>query len=120
MIKLLHLVKELNKKYPGKKILKNGNPVSEIVCEVEKGNGYSIAIAVIEKSVPHLHKKTTEEYEVMKESIKLFINNKRSVLKKGEKIVIKPNQVHFAEGNETWVKVTSHPGWLVEDHILIK
>ena len=53
------IVSELKKKYPGKKILQNGDPVSEILCEVESTNKhkeYSLAVAVIDRSLPHFHK----------------------------------------------------------------
>ena len=58
------VIDELKRKYPGKKIIKNGedNP-SEILCEVDPSTNhpeYSLAVAVIDKSLPHSHKKTTE------------------------------------------------------------
>ena len=114
------VIKDLKKKYPGKKVLE-GN--GEIICEIKpvsEDPKVSIAIAVIDKTVPHVHKVTTETYEVIKGKLYLFIDGKEHVLKEGETLTIKPNQKHYAVGDETWIKCTSHPGWTFEDHILLK
>ncbi|MBU2592638.1 cupin domain-containing protein [Patescibacteria group bacterium] len=116
------VIDELKRKYPGKKIIKNGedNP-SEILCEVDPSTNhpeYSLAVAVIDKSLPHSHKKTTETYKVTKGKLALFIDNKRHELKEGEELIIKPGWVHWAKGNEIWVECYSEPGWTFEDHIL--
>ena len=117
------ILNELRKKYPKANIVLNDqqNP-TEIICEIEptsKHSDYDIAIAVIDKSIPHYHKKTTEEYEVIKGKLVLTVGNKKIILKKGDKFVIKPNTIHFGKGQETWVKTTSKPGWTQEDHLLI-
>ena len=58
------VIEVLQKKYPGKKIIKNdGNNPTEILCEVEPSENhpeYSITVSVIDKSIPHSHKKTKE------------------------------------------------------------
>lgn len=114
------IIKELEKKYPGKFILKNNeiNP-TEIVCEIEPTQNhpdYSIVIAVIDRSIPHYHTKTIEEYEVIKGVLTLFVENRKILLHVGEKYTIPLNTIHHAEGVETWIKTTSHPGWTKEDH----
>ena len=57
------VVSQLKLKYPGKKIIMNNrNRPTEIVCEIEPTRehlDYSRAIAVIDKSLPHYHQKTT-------------------------------------------------------------
>lgn len=58
------VIGELQRKYPGKPILKNieQNP-TEILCEIEPTENhpdYSVTIAVIDKSILHYHKKITE------------------------------------------------------------
>ena len=114
------VIKDLKKKYPGKKVLE-GN--GEIICEIKpvsEDPKVSIAIAVIDKTAPHVHKVTTETYEVIKGKLSLFVDGKEHLLEKGETLTIKPNQKHYAVGNETWIKCTSHPGWTFEDHILLK
>jgi len=116
------IINELSKKYPGKKIIKNReeNP-TEIICEVDPASNHpekGIAIAVIDKSEPHYHKKTTEKYKVLKGKLIININGQDYKLQEKEELVIKPGSIHYAIGDETWVEVYSEPGWLSEDHIL--
>ena len=80
------VISELQEKYPGKKIFKNNedNP-TEILCELDPSSDhpeYSNAVAVIDKSAVHYHKKTTETYKVIKGELKLFLNGKMKLLKK--------------------------------------
>jgi len=116
------VIEELNKKYPGKKIIKNNeNNPTEILCEVDPSTShpeYSLAVAVIDKSQQHVHKNSTEKYKVIKGKLILYIDGKRHDLYEGEKVTVNPNQTHFAEGNETWIECYSEPGWTFEDHIL--
>ena len=118
------VVEELKAKYPGKNIVLDPpeNP-TEIIVEIEPTKNHpekSLALAVVGKSKPHYHKKTTEIYEVVKGGLALFIDGKKHILKKGGKITIKPNTVHHAEGNETWFLTHSKPGWTSEDHIVVE
>jgi mannose-6-phosphate isomerase-like protein (cupin superfamily) len=120
----IDVVKKLNKKYPGKKIIKNDedNP-TEILCEAEPTTDhseYSLAIAVIDKCVPHIHEKSIETYKVIKGKLTLYIDGKKYELDEDEEKVIKPGQTHWAHGNETWVECYSEPGWTFEDHIISK
>lgn len=117
------IINQLKKKYPGKKIIKNNsrNP-TEIICEIEPSinhSNYSLAIAVIDKSYPHFHKKTKEVYKVIKGKLTLFIEDKKFKLKENEKIEIPPKKIHSATGKETWVECFSTPGWKLEDHAII-
>lgn len=117
------IVKALEKKYPGKNIVRNpqDNP-TEILCEIEPSSEHperSLAIAVIDNIQPHYHKETEEVYEVTKGILNLFVDNKKYVLKVGDSFTIKPGLVHWAKGDETWFKVSSKPGWIFEDHILV-
>ncbi len=114
------VVKKLKLKYPGKKIVLNNdeNP-KEIICEIDptqKHPKYSACIAVIDESLPHYHKQTTEIYEVIKGKLILNIGDKVVEMKEGDKIMIEPNKIHWSKGKETWVKTTSHPGWSPKDH----
>lgn len=116
------IVKELKEKYPGKNIvlLPQENP-TEIICEIEptsKHPEYSKAIAVIEKSDPHFHKKSTEKYTILKGKLKITKNGKEYRISEGETFLIKPMDVHFAEGDSVWAEVISTPGWTLQDHIL--
>jgi mannose-6-phosphate isomerase-like protein (cupin superfamily) len=115
-------INELSKKYPGKAIITNTkeNP-TEILCEVEPTNehgDYSLAVSVIDKSIPHVHKKALEKYKVIKGKLKLYIGDKVIELTEGGECTINPGLVHWAEGNETWVECYAKPGWTQEDHVL--
>lgn len=120
---LKNVLQSLSQQYPKKKIILNSkNNPTEILCEIEptaEHPNYSVAIAVIDKTLPHKHQKTTETYEVITGILILNIDGKITILNTGEKIIINPNQVHQTEGKETWVKVTSKPGWIKEDHLFM-
>lgn len=129
-MKTSQIVSQLQAKYPGKPIFIDGHIIdsspeekaSEIICELEPTSDhpdYSVAIAVIDRSIPHHHKQTEEIYEVLTGQLKLHLNDKVITLNLGDTHTIKPGTHHFAEGNETWIKATSHPGWTPEDHHLI-
>src|SRR3989344_1466189 len=117
------VIKELKTKYPGKKILLNpeDNP-AEIIVEIEPASEHtekSLALAVVGKSKPHYHLKTTEIYEAIKGELTIFVDGKKSILKPGEKMTIKPGSIHSAEGEGVWFYTYSTPGWTLEDHILV-
>lgn len=116
------VITELEHNYPGKKIIKlpEGNP-TEILCEIESTKDhphYSVAISVIDRSVPHYHKQMSEVYEVLSGSLSVFIGGVEHKLNEGDTLTIPPNSTHYAIGNETWIKCTAHPGWTVDDHIM--
>jgi len=117
------VMKELSEKYPGKQIIKNDIEIpTEIICEVKSTvdhPSFSQAIAVVDRSLPHLHKKSTEEYSVIRGELFLFVDGKKIFLKEGDTYIIHPHQIHWAQGNETWVSCFSQPGWKQEDHILM-
>lgn len=118
------VVSELNHKYPGKSIFKNNEEnTTEILCEIDPASehpDYSNAVAVIDKSIPHIHYKTTETYKIMKGTLTLQVGKETIDLKEGESYVIMPNNPHWAEGDETWIECYSEPGWTIEDHISAK
>lgn len=112
-------IDKLKKKYPGANIVLNDprNP-TEIVCEVDPKKGR--AIAIIDKSIPHVHKYTKERYIILDGNLDLYVDGVKNELKKGDIFDIKPGQVHYAIGNETWVEALSKPPWTPKDHIIIK
>ena len=116
----LKIVKELEQQYPGKRIFKNNElSPSEILCEIEPTNDhpdYSVAIAVIDHSIPHFHKYIKEIYEIIKGNLELHVEDQIIKLKPGDTYTIKPRTTHFALGHETWVRTTAHPGWTQSDH----
>ena len=118
------IINELKIKYPGKRIiLNNENNPTEIICEINPSSEHSensIAIAVIDNTEAHYHKQSIELYEVLKGSLFLVVDGKKHKLKKGESFTIKSSEIHSAKGQETWIKVTSRPGWALEDHLPAK
>lgn len=118
------ILEELENKYPNKKIVKNDkNNPTEIICEVEPTSnhlGWSKAIAVIDKSISHFHKNSTEEYTVLKGNLTITKDGKDYHISKGQIFIIKPMEIHSAKGNSTWVECLSTPGWTFEDHILVE
>lgn len=117
------VISRLNNEYPGKNIIKNDEEhPTEIIREIEPTENHpehSIAIAVIDQSLPHYHKKTVETYEVMEGELIVIVDGTEYKLNKDEKLIIKPESIHSARGNQTIVRVSSKPGWTFEDHILI-
>jgi len=120
---LSDLLAELKKKYPKKLIILNDTTrPTELICEVDptaRHPEYSVAVAVIEKSQPHVHHQITETYKVLKGTLTLHLGEQEQVLEQGQVVVIEPGQVHWAEGNCAWVQCTSEPGWTIEDHNLV-
>lgn len=115
------VMKQLETKYPNKAVFKNdeGN-TTEILCETDPSSNHpdhSTAIAIIDKSEPHMHLNTTETYKVIKGSLKLHIGKESIELNEGESYIINPGISHWAEGNETWLECYSEPGWTIEDHL---
>lgn len=118
------VINELRTTYPDKKIVVNNdqNP-TEIICEIEPASNNpdkSVAVAVVDKSVAHFHRLSTEEYEVIRGNLKVKKNGKVKLLHPGQRIRIKPGEYHSAKGKETWIRVTSSPAWSLDDHFLVK
>lgn len=116
------VIYELSKKYPNKNVIVNdkSNP-TEIICEIDPASKhleYSVIIAVIDSSIKHRHRSSTEKYEVLKGELIIQRNGKRVVIKKGQSITIKPQEKHSAKGKNTWVKITSKPGWFPEEDVI--
>lgn len=118
------VIEQLKKEFPKSRIVENkekGKTI-EIICEVEpsiKHPEYSITIAVVDKILPHKHLNTTEAYKVVKGKLELTIDSRKYKLDKGDEIEITPDNLHWGNGEETWLKVTSTPGWTLEDHIVL-
>lgn len=118
------IIQQLHELYPGKAIFCNPEDnTTEIICEIDPCNEHpetSVAIAVIDKSAMHYHQNTTETYELLNGNLTLYVDGNPHHLSVGETYTIMPNHHHCAIGETAWVKVTSHPGWTTNDHILIK
>ena len=117
------IVSKMKRAYPGKKIIVT-DPKSpgEIICETEPTDAHpdwSEAIAVIDYTRLHYHRVVTETYEILRGELNMVIQEKTPHLKTGQSITIQPNTRHKAFGRETWIRVSSKPGWTPEDHILV-
>jgi len=87
------IIKELQQKYPGKKIILNpqDNP-TEIICEISPTSDHpekSIALAIVGSSKPHYHKNTTEIYEAQNGMLTVYVNGKKYMLKVEKKSLLK-------------------------------
>lgn len=118
------VIDTLKKQYPGKKIILNSKEnLTEILCEVDPTllhPSSSMAVSVIDFVQPHYHNETTEIYEVVKGQLTLLVDGKPQILSVGQSTTIYPGQIHSASGDETWIKVSSTPGWTKKDHILVE
>jgi len=117
------VIAELEREYPGSNVkqLPEDCP-KEIVCEFDPGTehpDWSLAIAVIDKSEPHFHNRTTEIYRIIKGELKLHVNGEEHVMYEGQEYTVIPGKTHWAEGNETWVEVYCSPAYTHLDHHLV-
>lgn len=118
------VIKRLKKLYPNKNIIALPEKYpTEILCEIDPVSEhtlFSVAVAVIDHSVPHLHKKSVETYTVLQGEIDLYLDGQVFHLKKGEFKQIHPFTIHHAIGKEAWIQCRSEPGWTKEDHYFTK
>ncbi|MBY0545720.1 MAG: cupin domain-containing protein [Candidatus Obscuribacterales bacterium] len=116
------IVRELAEQHPNSVIkeLPPGGNAKEIVCEIPaKSSEHSKAIAVIDESQPHFHRKTDEHYKILRGQLRLFIDNVEHVMNPGDIHIVKPNQVHYAIGDATVVEVDCYPAYSLDDHFLV-
>jgi len=114
--KISELRRALQRQYPGARI-KVAADNAEIVAEI---NGKR-AVAVIERSVPHFHSRTTEWYRCLKGVLYVACGGKGHVLCAGESLTIEPGTVHFARaaGEPAWIEVITEPAWTTEDNLVL-
>ena len=114
------VISKLKKLYPGKNIIVNSPEYPlEIVCELAPIS-QTKAVAVIDFARPHFHKKNSEIYEVIRGELVVYLQGETMILRKGQRVKIKPMSIHSAVGRETWINVYSDPGWSIKDHFLVK
>src|SRR6266550_5307629 len=106
---------ELMKAYPGCRV-KVADDKREMVAEISDG----FAVAVIERSLPHFHRKTREVYRVLRGTLAVGCAGLGHVLERGETIAIELGQIHSASaaGEPAWIEVESLPAWSVSDHFI--
>jgi len=114
--------KQLLKQYPGVNIKENADDkgvVIEIVGEIDRklvGSNRDVAVVVTDSSVEHTHDIITEEYEILKGSLRVFRNGQPTNLGIGDKIIIEPGTNHYVVGDETWFYCYSVPDWFPGDY----
>ena len=118
-----NVLKTLAELYPEAKIIqnkdRNGN-ITEILCITHSTKALSEIVSVVDNTLPHSHKQATEIYEILRGKLVITRDKEKLLLQVGDKIQIDPKEVHSAEGQETWVKITSRPGWNILDHIIAR
>ncbi len=97
----------------------------EVVCEVARATdeSWSLAIALIGTSKPHVHKETIEVYQVRKGILRVHIGNRRQeplTLRENNVLTIRPGQEHWAEGvgGPAEVTVFTVSAWRSSDYYL--
>ena len=107
---------ELLRDYPGAVIFVASDG-AEMVAEVEPKR----AVAVIERSQAHFHRKMTETYRVLRGTLLVACGGEGHVLGPGESLTIEPGKLHYARGanGPAWLEVLSEPAWTVEDHLVL-
>jgi mannose-6-phosphate isomerase-like protein (cupin superfamily) len=118
------IVAELGVLYPGKPIKRlPADAPTQIVCEFDPMDTHpewSRAVAIIDRSLPHYHKKIVKIYHVVKGTLTLHVDDQEFMVYEGQEFTITPGQVHWAIGNETWVEVYCTPGYSSDDHFLVE
>lgn len=92
---------------------------TEVVVEVSRDERESVAVALIDRSAPHMHYATTEVYIVEEGELTVYVNKVKHLLRPGEQLTILSGEVHWAEGDSTRVRVVARPPWTSADHVLV-
>jgi mannose-6-phosphate isomerase-like protein (cupin superfamily) len=91
------------------------------VCELEPvadHSGYDRAVEVIIATAPHKHKRTTQRYTVLRETLELHVNDASILLREGDTYTIELQAAHWATSeDQAVVEICSKPAWTPEDHL---
>jgi mannose-6-phosphate isomerase-like protein (cupin superfamily) len=115
--------------FPGMQTFKvpEKNP-TEVLCEILRvemdmdDENFSLAYAVIEKSLPHKHNHTHEAYYCHRGYAIVHIDDGIRLLQEDDVLDIEPGKVHWVEtvpGAPVTIFVKATPAWTPEDHILV-
>jgi mannose-6-phosphate isomerase-like protein (cupin superfamily) len=107
---------ELLRDYPGARV-KIADDKAEMVAEFDGLR----AIAVIERSQPHFHRRIKETYKVLRGTLHVACGGRGYLLRPGESLIIEPGNIHFARGAgaPAWIEVFCDPAWTIDDHLLL-
>lgn len=117
------ILEKLKRTYPDKAVYDLDGRGKHFLAEIEPTSEhpeYDRAIEVIIRSVPHKHKKMTQQYTILRGVLHLYVDGEKIELKEGDTYTIYPDQTHWAESDEAWVEIFSEPGWTQEDYILVE
>jgi mannose-6-phosphate isomerase-like protein (cupin superfamily) len=84
---------------------------------------FGIAIADIELSARHFHKKTIETYTVVQGDLEVTLDGKKHLLHPGDAIKIQPGMIHTARSiseKPARIVVVCIPEFSLEDYIPVK
>ena len=116
-MRVKEITKQIKGAYPEAHLVvtrKRGRRVTEMVAELGIQSTHPLqsdAIAIIEESDEHYHKKTKEIYFGIKGTTTVVVDSVEHKLREGESLTINPGQRHYATADKSWVKVTSTPPW---------
>lgn len=107
---------ELLNEYPGCNVVLSADKC-EMVAEISDG----LAVAVVERSVPHFHQETKEVYRVLRGILYVACAGRGRVLRQGDSMVIEPGESHFSQCTRepAWIEVQSEPPWSSRDHFIL-
>jgi len=110
---------QLAAEYPGKKIIRlPAEDPAEIIVEIGGTTEEGLAVAIIDRSTPHVRREMTEVYEVERGILRVHVDGETQTLESGQSLTIRPGHVHWAKGRETRLLVRSRPPWIMSDHII--
>ncbi len=113
-------MKELDPTLYKNKVENPKETVYELITTVD-GLGWGLAVADIDESELHLHRKTKEIYTVLEGSLEITLDSKTKVLGEGESLEIPPGVKHKAKSlgrGRARIVAVSIPAWTLEDHHL--
>ncbi len=113
---IARICEELLREYPGARI-KVAPGGAEIIAELDPRR----AVAVIERTAPHFHRRTTESYRALRGTLYVVCGGQGHVLAPGESLRIDPPLLHSARAADgvAWIEVLSDPMWTADDHLVV-
>jgi mannose-6-phosphate isomerase-like protein (cupin superfamily) len=111
-------MKIVRKLYEIEPISRNGEVIYEVVRKSEN-QPIGIAVACVEETKPHYHKRTNEFYIILEGRGEITLNGEKISVEKDSMVYIKPNTIHKAKNigmDELKILVITFPPWDEKDH----
>ena len=116
----------LHVEFPDKNIvcLPDDDDPQEVIVELERAedDSYSVAIALIQESLPHRNPGLVEAYLVEEGQLVIYIDEDMEILEQGGGLTFDADHVHWAialSSEPARVRVTSRPAWKPEHNVLV-